>query len=300
MAMRVASRVARDANDHGTAAEIAADLTTAVSTNDRHRAAKCDMNSDSHSGGAPPIREMPYACVVHLETLFLDAGGVLVGPNWDRVRDALAHHGVAAPADALAGAELHAKRQLDEDGTIRATNDGSRGWVYFHLVLEKLGIPRSAETGAALAELHAYHQQRNLWESVLPGAREGLAAFRTLGLRLVVVSNANGTLAAHFDRLGLTSAVDLVLDSQVEGVEKPNPRLFQIALARSGASPDTTVHVGDLYHVDVVGARAAGLRAVLVDPAGLYEEADCPRVASLPALAEEIRAGAFGATPRSA
>ena len=92
----------------------------------------------------------------------------------------------------------------------------------------------------------------------------------------MVVSNANGTLAAHFDRLGLTAAVDLVLDSQVEGVEKPDPRLFQIALARSGASPDTTVHVGDLYHVDVVGARAAGLRAVLVDAGGLYRGGRLP------------------------
>jgi len=235
---------------------------------------------------------------MRLETLFLDAGGVLVGPNWDRVSEALARHGVAAPAGALAAAELHAKRELDQDRTIRATNDGSRGWVYFHLVLEKIGVSRSAATGAALGELHDYHRRQNLWESVLPGAREGLEAFRALGLRLAVVSNANGTLAALFDRLGLTPAFDAVLDSQVEGVEKPDPRLFQIALERAGASPDTTVHVGDLYHVDVTGARAAGLRAALIDPAGLYPEADCPRVASLPALADEIRAGAFGATPR--
>ena len=47
-----------------------------------------------------------------------------------------------------------------------------------------------------------------------------------------------------------------VLDSQDLGVEKPDPRLFEIALERSGAARDSTIHVGDIYHVDVVGARA--------------------------------------------
>src|SRR5439155_25487451 len=107
-------------------------------------------------------------------------------------------------------------------------------------------------------------------------------------LRLVVVSNANGTLRTAFDRLGLTGLVDLVLDSHDEGIEKPDPRLFHRAIERAGARAESTVHVGDLYHVDVVGARAAGLRAVLVDAAWLYEECDCPRVRTLHELAQQI------------
>ena len=121
----------------------------------------------------------------------------------------------------------------------------------------------------------------------VPGA---LARLRSLGLRLVVVSNANGTLRAAFRRLGLDSRIDLLLDSQEEGVEKPDPRLFQIALARAQATAETTVHVGDLYHVDVVGARAAGLGAVLFDPGRLYGDADCPRVHSLSELVEWVAA----------
>jgi len=57
---------------------------------------------------------------------------------------------------------------------------------------------------------------------------------------------------------------------------------------RLGAPPSRAAHVGDLYHVDVVGARAAGLHAVLLDPAGLYPHADCPRVASLLELTEAL------------
>jgi putative hydrolase of the HAD superfamily len=105
-----------------------------------------------------------------------------------------------------------------------------------------------------------------------------LSALRALGLKLVVVSNANGRLRHLFDRLGLTSYFDVLFDSFEEGVEKPDPRLFHIALERSGSAASATMHVGDLYHIDVVGARAAGLAAVLLDAAALYEGYDCPRI----------------------
>ena len=61
-----------------------------------------------------------------IETVFLDAGGVLVNPNWDRVAAALGRHGVAISASALEAAEPHAKKQLDTGQAIQATNDRSR------------------------------------------------------------------------------------------------------------------------------------------------------------------------------
>jgi putative hydrolase of the HAD superfamily len=80
----------------------------------------------------------------------------------------------------------------------------------------------------------------------------------------------------------------VICDSCVEGVEKPDPRFFEIALTRSGARAETTMHVGDLYHVDVVGARRAGLKAILLDAAGLYEGHDCERVSTLDALVDSV------------
>lgn len=228
-----------------------------------------------------------------LRTVFLDAGGVLVYPNWTRVSEALQAQGVDAAAQALATAEPFAKRRIDVHHTVAATNDTTRGWLYFNLVLEAAGISRDERTDAALARLHAYHRRQNLWESVPPGVLPALKALRARGLRLAVVSNANGTLCAHLDRLGLSALVDCVLDSCDVGVEKPDPRLFQIALERSGASAESTIHVGDLYQIDVVGARAAGLRGVLLDEAGLYEGVDCPRVRSLGELVDRIARGEF-------
>jgi len=227
---------------------------------------------------------------VPIQTVFLDAGGVLVNPNWTRVSDALGRHGVRVAAADLAAAEPRAKKQLDTGATIQVTNDRQRGWTYFNLVLSACGVPRSAATDAALAELHAYHQTSNLWESVPGEVVPALTALRGFGYRLVVVSNANGTLRRVFARLGLLDAVDALFDSCDEAVEKPDPRFFQIALARTGASASTTIHVGDLYHVDVVGARAAGIRPVLLDVGDLYADCDCPRVRSLAALVEFLRA----------
>jgi len=223
---------------------------------------------------------------VPLKTLFLDAGGVLVFPNWQRVSDVLAAHGVRADAAALAAADPHARRRIDSGEQIASTTDHQRSFPYFNLVLECAGVPQNEATDAALAELHAYHAAHNLWEYVPPDVPPAIARFRAIGLKLVVVSNSNGTIQLCLNRAKLAECFELMLDSAQEGIEKPDPALFRRALDRSGSRPETTMHVGDLYHVDVIGARRAGIKPVLLDPLGLYPEADCLRVRSLGELAD--------------
>jgi len=69
-------------------------------------------------------------------------------------------------------------------------------------------------------------------------------------------------------KLSMGVELPLVIDSTEVGVEKPDPRIFQIALDRMGVSAADALYVGDLYEVDVVGARAAGLDVVLLDANG--------------------------------
>lgn len=227
-----------------------------------------------------------------IETVFLDAGGVLVHPNWQRVADALVRHGVATSAAALVAAEPPAKREMDLAAVMARTDDRQRGWIYFESVLRHAGLDASAAAAsAALAEVRAYHDAHNVWEHVPGDVVPMLAGLRALDLRLVVVSNANGRLHLMFDRVGLTPHVDVILDSHRFGVEKPDPRLFHLALAESGAEAATTLHVGDFFHIDVAGARAAGLgAAVLFDSAALYDDADCPRVHRLAELVDLVAA----------
>jgi FMN phosphatase YigB (HAD superfamily) len=83
------------------------------------------------------------------------------------------------------------------------------------------------------------------------------------------------------DRLELTRYFDVICDSALEGVEKPDPRFFRLLLERARARAETTVHVGDLYHIDVLGARSAGVRPLLLDRDNLYAGFDAERVTSL-------------------
>jgi HAD superfamily hydrolase (TIGR01549 family) len=226
-----------------------------------------------------------------VDLVCLDAGGVLVFPGWMRISETLARHGVKVSPETLARAEPQAKLALDRGEIIDKTSDAGRGWLYFGNILTIAGVPSSEAVDAALGDLRAYHDELNLWEYVPADVPPALQRLRDLGLRLVVVSNANGRIGQLLARIGLAGWFEAVLDSHDLGVEKPDPRIFRIALDRGGAAADRALHVGDLYHVDVVGARAAGIRPVLLDAAGLYLDADCPRVASLGELADRLEAG---------
>jgi putative hydrolase of the HAD superfamily len=226
-------------------------------------------------------------------TVFLDAGGVMVTPNFQRLADALDRRGIAASAAALAAADPYVKQELDHGPTVQLTDDRGRGYVYWDRILERAGIPESQAARDAIEELVSFNDREGAFDVVTPGAVEALSRLRGAACRLVVVSNSNGRVRRILARVGLEPHVDMVFDSHELGVEKPDRRIFDIALAGSQADPASTIHCGDIYHIDVVGARAAGLPAVLLDAAGLYGDADCPRVASLPEFADRLLAGAF-------
>ena len=175
---------------------------------------------------------------------------------------------------------------MDTRPTMAGTDDRPRGWIYFDTVLRHAGITAGEATDRALAEMRAYHDVHNVWEHLPADVVPALAALRAPACGWWWSPTPTARCAAMLDRVGLPAWFDVVLDSHEWGVEKPDPRLFHLALAQSGAEADTTMHVGDFFHIDVAGARAAGLAgAVLFDPAGLYPDADCPRVASWPELA---------------
>ena len=74
------------------------------------------------------------------------------------------------------------------------------------------------------------------------------------------------------------------MDSHLEGVEKPDPEIFRRALERLRVEAQRAVYVGDIYSIDALGARAAGITPVIVDPTGTYRELDCPVIADLSEL----------------
>lgn len=100
-----------------------------------------------------------------------------------------------------------------------------------------------------------------LYDDVLP-ALDRLAA---RGLVLGVISNADQDVAPICERLGLVPYLDFILTSALVGAEKPHPAIFEAALSAAATAPTRTIHIGDQYYSDVVGARAVGMRALLLD-----------------------------------
>jgi putative hydrolase of the HAD superfamily len=90
--------------------------------------------------------------------------------------------------------------------------------------------------------------------------------------------------------VGLRRHLNAVFDSWVVGVAKPNPEIFKMALDHLGVSAPEAIMVGDTPAADVLGAQAAGVRAVLIDPYDLHPAAGVPRFRDLPAFVNSLLA----------
>jgi putative hydrolase of the HAD superfamily len=221
---------------------------------------------------------------MQIRAILFDAGNTLVWLDHEFILSALADVGLTTTSDALLVAEYDAKRSIDQrfrEG--HAGTDESRARRYFAEVLRGVGL-EDGHFPAVAEVLQARHAERNLWRAVRERTAETLEELRRRGYRLGVVSNSDGRVDALLAEVGLRGFFDAVVDSGTEGVEKPDPRIFHVACERMGISPEEAAYVGDIYEIDVVGARAAGMQAYLVDPLMRWGELDCDRITGLPDL----------------
>jgi len=121
------------------------------------------------------------------------------------------------------------------------------------------------------------------WDQILPGTREALDRLRKQ-YAIAVISNADGRIDAVLKRCGIADCFHSITDSGKVGHEKPHPEIFEAALREMKANANDSLYVGDVYSVDYVGARGAGMQAVLFDMAGAYRNKGLPRVESLSEL----------------
>jgi FMN phosphatase YigB (HAD superfamily) len=115
----------------------------------------------------------------------------------------------------------------------------------------------------------------------MEGSPAALAGVRALGLRSAVVSNSDGRAERHLRDWGVFGELEFVVDSALVGVEKPDPRIFRIALDRLGLPAERVLYVGDVRCCDEVGSRASGLHFVLIDPDGGYVAPGGPHIARI-------------------
>ena len=220
-----------------------------------------------------------------LEAVLLDAGGTLVRLDFEWMTGALRSLGHDVDVARLRRAEIEGRRRFDASrGRVPAAGEppsalGASGdtEAYFGGMLEAAGVPR-AGLPVALERFAARHAEKGLWECRMEGARDALDALGRLGLRRAVVSNSDGRAEEHLANCGVREGLEFVVDSQLVGVEKPDPRIFALALDRLGVPAERALFVGDIRSVDEAGAGAAGVHFVLLDPYGDYAAPATPAV----------------------
>ena len=237
-----------------------------------------------------PIGDAPVA-------VLLDAGGVFVLPDPDRILGAFTRAECSVPREVLAEAHYRAAARFGIHLDVEAC--WTEAWLeYLQAYIDECGVPQDRRDEAH-RHLDSEFADAALWVDPVPGSREGLQALADAGVRLGIISNADGMMGPRLAQLelcqvgpGIGVDIECVVDSGNVGVMKPDPRIFQAAIDLLGLEPDQVWYVGDMPAIDVVGARRAGIRPYLMDPLGLHLDAGYERISSLTALAELIATAA--------
>jgi putative hydrolase of the HAD superfamily len=221
---------------------------------------------------------------VPLRAVLFDAGNTLLFLDYPRMAAAVgAALGLPLTGPGLADGAAAAARAMEGP----RVDDRARATAYLEALFLEAGVPadRLPEVMGCLADLHA---QRHLWSGTARGTHDALMRLRRAGVRLGVVSNSDGRVAEALEAAGLGQYFDVVVDSALAGVEKPDPAIFRAALDALDVPAAEALYVGDLYEVDVVGAHAAGISAVLLVPPGAPRPEGCATVGSLEELADDL------------
>jgi putative hydrolase of the HAD superfamily len=213
----------------------------------------------------PPVRAVLF-----------DAGNTLLRMDYRVIAAHLQERGRAATPERVEEAELRARVRLDPHLAPGASTESTvTHGRYLRYLLEHLGITDEEEIQAIARWRRGYNLPVGLWNRADPEALAALRRVREAGLAVGVISNSNGSVRSILEETGLAAFLDFVIDSSVVGVEKPDPRIFQLGLREAKVEASEAVYVGDLYSVDVLGARAAGLDGILLDPRGFWAPRDC-------------------------
>ncbi len=215
---------------------------------------------------------------------------------------ALGRHGravapeVVAPVFADAWAEMQRQTLPGRDpraacprrDRYNSVAGGERAWWAAFLAVVLGRLDHDAPLEPLLDDLYAAFARPDGWR-VFPETRPTLQALLGQGVRLAVISNWDSRLPELLGSLELDSFFEVITVSAIEGVEKPDPLIFDRTLRRLGVTAEQVIHVGDSPLEDYHGAADAGLSPVLIDRPGLFSADDFRRVDDLGQLPKMVQ-----------
>jgi FMN phosphatase YigB (HAD superfamily) len=214
-----------------------------------------------------------------------DAGGTLVHPDWPRLsriaHDVSGRSFESTEMGRTFGEMLKAVGiEMQREGFVLPEEMKRPHWV-FHRMFRALGLDEIACTDV-IERVAAAHLERHVWCGVDHDIPRILAELRRHGLAVGVISNTeDGRLIDSLAASGIADSFDLLLDSHVVGLRKPDAAIFQLALERLKLEAHEAAYVGDSYVHDALAAQSVGLRGILLDPLDLHVDSVCPRIKSL-------------------
>jgi putative hydrolase of the HAD superfamily len=217
------------------------------------------------------------------DAILFDAGGVFLIPDPAVLAPTLAYYGAGSDHSLYVRAHYGAMAAKSRAGGGESDwDDYNRAYVAF------VGVPNHEVDAAAFVLQRTRHA--HLWRAPLAGSVEALRVLNERNVPIGVVSNASGQIAEILQRSaicqigdGALASVRCIIDSDVVGVAKPDPKIFEHALPFfEGIDRSRIAYVGDSVTMDVEGSTAAGLIPVLVDPFNdAADLVDCRRISSL-------------------
>ena len=216
---------------------------------------------------------------VPLKAIFFDVGNTLLFPDRPVILAPLYQRGIVPTIDQWHAIERRTKKEFDDLLEHHGHADHSFWYLFYSHLLDDLQIKDDSIRDALVS---ATRISAN-WSGLRAGTRDALQRLATLH-RMAVISNADGKIADLLAHNGIADCFESITDSGLVGYEKPHPAIFEAALRSLGVSADSSLYVGDVYSVDYLGATRAGMKAILLDVAGVYRGDAFPRVASLEEL----------------
>lgn len=214
--------------------------------------------------------------------IFFDVGNTLLFPNRARILAPLPKNR-HPPLEAWQALERRTKQEFDQ-GLMEGRVDHGFWWTFHTYLLQDLDALDEGVRDALVKNT----QDSSNWDQILPGTRDTLVRLRK-EYAIAVISNSDGKIDAVLERCGILDCFQSITDSGNVGYEKPHSAIFEAALREMKARPAESLYVGDIYSVDYVGARKAGMQAVVFDVAGTYRGREFPRLDSLADLEDWLK-----------
>ena len=218
-----------------------------------------------------------------IRTVFFDAGSTLIRPYpstpeiCQQVCQRLnLHVHLDAVKERMTEAQDYYYRQMRLNRHTWGSEQAiSEFWISYYMNLlrpfiEEHDEPRLYQLAQVINQEFDKHTSWEVYSDVFPT----LEALRRHKYTLGVISDWGISLGPILRRLNLTPYFDCLLVSAVTRHAKPSPLLYEMALERANSIADYTLHIGDSYIHDVLGARAVGMTPVLLDRPGHLEESD--------------------------